>query len=521
MFAGPYPARLVAAACCLLAAAGVALAAEADGAPVAAAYSRWAEPRIASLNDLSIDSLRQRRYGSALRVVRQLATTAAEDSPRGDSPAGAPRRAVIATYDSDGLSVFTRIDVPSTPMPARGFPAVVFLHGWYSNEDAPNFDFAAGPDSQYARVIDAFVAAGFVVFYPGWRGYGTVDGHAAEGGAFLEAWNNASYLMPTFFAIDVLNLLDGLPSVARIDWRDWGFASARAVRLDPASIHLAGHSQGGDVALAVLAVAGEGSRLRTSLASGSIWAGCFAPRFQQVEAYGPMLSTTEAFFSGDGTWTGTARTKDGSVNPNFVFGWPPDWIGTVDPRSPEWTWQAAQWSLPTVADALRRKYAEMYQALNRNVADLGTAGFEVRVDANGKAYVVNDPRVAEAMQRIGGYAYPQYLQEPLALHFSDRDFYSTPAWNEDLNRRVNAAGGHSIAFVYPGNTHGLGKSEHAWFSGPDVQPGFQLMLERDIALFRGRDPVMVGRVVTSSWPDPPKSRPAAARPAQRHEKSEA
>lgn len=432
-----------------------------------AEFERWAQPRIASLRDLSVEALRARRYGAELRIVRQV------DAGR-----------YLAEYRSDGLRVYTRIDLPASPMPPAGYPAVLFLHGWVGNDAAAAFDFGIGADGLYARVIDAFVAAGFAVLYPGWRGYGTVDGRPADGADFLAAWHNASYLAPTFFAIDVLNLLDGLDSLERVDWRDWRTGSAQPVRIDPQRIHIAGHSQGGDVVLTVLAVAGEGSGVRTPIASGSIWAGCFASRFEQLETYGPMESTLEAFLSGDGTWNGTATSADGAVNPDFVFGWPPDWIVTTDRGSPQWTWQRERWSVPTVAEALSRKYAEMYAALNRNVADLGRAGFAIRRDANGRILVEHDPRVADAMARIGGYGYPQYLREPLALHFSDRDFYSPPQWNAALSRSIVAAGGRSTAFLYPGNTHALDRSRQPWFSGPDVQPGFPLMLERDIALFR-------------------------------------
>lgn len=436
---------------------------------------------IPSLDELSIEALRARRYSSELSIVARLAPLAGESTLPAVS-AGT----FIGEYRSDGLRVYTRIDVPSSPAPAQGYPVVVFLHGWSSNDTAAEFNFAQQTESVYRRVIETFVAAGFVAVYPGWRGYGTLNDRRADGAEYLAAWNNASYLAPIYFAVDTLNLLDGLDTLGQVDWRKWGFPSARAVSIDPRRIHIAGHSQGGDVVLTVLAVAGEGSGVRSSIASGSIWAGCFPSRFTQLETYGPMQATVEAFFAGDGTWTGTATGRDGRVNPNFVFGWPPDWIETVDRASPTWTWQVETWSVPTVVEVLRQKYGEMYAILNRNVANLRDARVEVTVDTNGRAVVRHDSRVAEAMGRIGGFDYPQYLTEPLALHYSDQDFYSTPAWNENLSRRINAAGGRSIPYVYPGNTHGLEKSGRSWFSGPDVVPGFTRMLERDVAFFRGQ-----------------------------------
>lgn len=444
-------------------------AAAADGTVRSGSDAGVTSVTIPSLDRLSIEALRARHYASDLRIVARLGSSAS---------------AFLAAYSSDGLRMYTRIDVPAAPAAAQGYPVVIFLHGWLSNDAAAAFDFAQRDESQYKRVIDAFVAAGFVVVYPGWRGYGTVNGKRADGAEFLAAWNNESYLSPVFFAIDTLNLLDGVGTLGEIDWRDWGFPSARAVNIDLRRVHIAGHSQGGDVVLTVLAVAGEGSGVGNAIASGSIWAGCFPSRFVQLETYGPMQATVEAFMSGDGSWTGTATGHNGHVNPNFVFGWPPDWIETVDPASSAWTWQTKTWSVPSVAEVLRRKYSEMYATLNSNVGNLGDARFKMTVDAAGKSKVIHDPRVAEAMRRIGGFDYPQYLTEPLALHFSDQDFYSTPAWNEDLSRRINDAGGRSIAHLYPGNTHGLERSARSWFSAPGVVPGFERMLQRDIAFFR-------------------------------------
>ncbi len=458
---------------------------------VALVASAHAPADIRSLEDLSIETLRARGYSSRLQIVEPLGPPR-DDAKRGQpcgSDAGAHRASLIAEYQSDGSLVYARIDVPASPMPPEGYPVVIFLHGWYSNDDAPDFDFSNCPGTPYADVIDAYAKAGFVVAYPGWRGYGTVQGRPADGIEFLKTWGNASYLSPIFSAVDVLNLLDGMQTLDEVEWKRWRVEPA--VRVDLGSIHLAAHSQGGDVALTALAVAGEGSRVRNPIASASIWAGCFASRFRQLETYGPMDSTLQAFFSGDGTWNSTARGANGLVNADFVFGWPPDWIETVDRKSPAWTWQAEHWSLPSVEAALRRKYAEMYETLNRHVADLGDARFDVSRDATGRTVVTHDQRVEQGMARIGGFGYPQYLREPLILHVSDQDYYSIPAWNEDLVRRIEKAGGQGAVFVYPGNTHGLRKSEHQWFSAAGVVPGFDYMLRRDVALFRAKDPRQV------------------------------
>ncbi|MCH5376015.1 MAG: prolyl oligopeptidase family serine peptidase [Planctomycetes bacterium] len=462
----------------LLAAAGFAvLLAACSGTPARPS------PNIASLSDLSVESLRTRDYRTRIEPVARLTASGNGGArtiagPRNDHE-GTDR--LIVAYDSDGLRVYSRIDVPRAPPTASGYPVLLFVHGWYGREKAPTFDFMTGPDSLYERVIDAYVDAGFVVLSPGLRGHGNVGGIPADGIEFLDAWDNGSYLAPMFYAIDVLNLLAGIPQLEAMDWTSWGIENA--LRIDLEKISITGHSQGVDAVLTALAVSGEGSKLQPKLAAGSSWSGCFASRFEQLSVYGPMLTTLEAFMAGDGRWNGTAVGADGEVNPNFVFGYPPDWIETVDPDSPDWTWQAETWSTPTVGDAIENKLTDMYRAVNRHVADIDGAAFWRETDATGRPVFHHDARIERGMQRIGAYHADKYLSEPLNLHFSDRDFYSLPRWNQDLAQRISSRAGHAHAFEYPGNTHGLTLSEFDWFSAGEVVAGLEYMIERDLALF--------------------------------------
>ena len=426
-----------------------------------------ATTRLQSLQDLSVETLRARRYSSEPEWVANL--PAAEG-------------AALLAYSSDGLRLYSRIDVPVAPAPAEGYPVLIYVHGWVGREAAPQYDFMAGSASRSAPLIEAYVEAGFVVLSPALRGHGTVNGVPAEGIEFLDAWDNASYLSPIFYAIDVLNLVAGIPQLESMGWP--GSMDQPGIRINQDSIHILGHSQGADAALTALAVSGEGSSLSPALTSGSIWSGCFGPRLEQAAIYGPMASSLQAFVSGDGSWTGTATGRDGSINADFVFGFPPDWIATVDIHSPDWTWQADSWSVPTVAMALDDKFSEMYATINAAVADMDDAGFALQQDEQGKTVVLHDPRIIEAMADIGGYDKPQYLTEPIQFHYSDQDYYSPPVWNESLARHINSAGGKAAAFVYPQNNHSLRISQYPWFSHGEVREGFPMMLRRDIALFR-------------------------------------
>jgi pimeloyl-ACP methyl ester carboxylesterase len=424
---------------------------------------------IKSLDDLSINTLRRRSYGSSMSIEAQ--------------PAHHDHDTFIASYRSDGLRVYSRIDVPASPVPEGGFPVVLFVHGWAGIEAAPASNFYLDDDSNYQAMIASYVAAGFVVFTPGWRGHGTVNGVPADGIEFMQAWDNGSYLSPVFFAIDVLNLLDSLST----------FDNAR---LDLENVNVVAHSQGGDVALLALAIAGEGSGVATGISAASIWSGCFPSRFTQLETYAPMQRTPEAFLAGDGTWTGTPTSASGATNPNFVFGYPADWIGT--PHVEEWTWQRDTFSMPTVADVLDLKLGEMYGAINQYVGDIDDAEYELRRSPGSKVEIVHDDRVRAAMSNIDAFFMEQYLTEPLALQHSDRDFYSFSEWNADLCARVNRAGGTCHDFEYAGNTHSLHISENRWFSGDKAVPGFDTAIRRDIALFSGDDPVHTG--TSAEWP---------------------
>jgi hypothetical protein len=186
--------------------------------------------------------------------------------------------------------------------------------------------------------------------------------------------------------------------------------------------------------------------------------------------------------SGDGTWTGNATGKDGRFNPNFVFAWPPDWIGTLDTDSPEWTWQADNWKLETVAESLNTKFSQMYDAVNQNVANINDAAFSIEAEESGKTIVKHDPRITDAMNRISAYNYEEFLTEPIHFHHSDQDYYSIPEWNAGLSARINNAGGNSVDYNYPGNTHSLTVSKHQWFSKKGTIEGLGTMIKRDLDL---------------------------------------
>ena len=433
-----------------------------------------------SLEQLSVEALRKRRFGSVLSIETDLSNSpVAESYAQRFFVAGDARySSFLASYRSDGLRLYTRIDIPAGPQPRDGYPVVVFTHGWVGFEAARDFHFSYTPDSMYAEWIDAYAKAGFVVVTPGYRGHGTVKGVVADGRNSMAAWDNATYVSPILYAIDTLNLIEGLRTAERIAWPR-GSGNGKRIKLNLQRLAIAGHSQGGDVALIVLATAGKGSRLRNRPSYGSIASGTFPARFTQIETYRPMAESSQAFLSGDGTWTGTALAKNGTVNPHFVFGWPSDALPSPDPAAFEGL--RARYPRPTVREAIENGYAEMYQALDRQVGDLKGVKFSVVEDRSPKGYrIVHDPRVAAIMPRLGAFHLSGLIKARISLHFSHRNYYSLPAWNTDLCNRINRAGGDWSTHEYPGNNHGFRLSPSAWFTPAGTEDGYRLVVSRDL-----------------------------------------
>jgi dienelactone hydrolase len=440
---------------------------------------------ISSLDTLSIAALRNRQYESRPSLAKQLSTNdrLSKYAHHYSLDGTAPFHSYIVSYQSDLRMVYARLDIPSTAMPAKGYPVIIFAHGWVGQEKAHNYNFGYDLTSLTGELINEYVDAGFMVITPGYIGHGTVDGVQAGGFEIMQSWDNATYLAPTFYAIDLLNLLEGLSFLNSIDWKKWAGNKRLSPKVNLSAINLTGHSQGGDVALTALAVSGEDSGIKNTFAAASIWSGNIPARFTQLETFAPMATTLQAFVSGDGSWTGTEKGSDNSINPNFIFPWPSDFIGTLDTASPNWTWQSEQWSQPNIESVLRSRYKIMYDRLVAQVVDLEALAISIDTNEKGKLIIKHPPELETKMLAIGGFDAAQFLTEPLLLHYSDRDYYSIPSWNQDLAKRINQQGGKAKTFIYNGNTHGLKRSQYSWFSPDGTADGFPQAIKRDILLF--------------------------------------
>ena len=412
---------------------------------------------LTDINELRTQQLRTRDYGSSLRTIDN---TPAEN-------------VFFLEFESDGLRQFARVDTPNDV--SDMLPIVIFAHGWVGADNAPKYDFSMHGEGMYPRLIAAYREAGFIVITPGYRGHGVIDGQPAQGIEYLHAYDNGSYLSPMLYAIDVLNLTAAINDAGQIQ------SPRGLIQIDTNAIHLVGHSQGGDVALTAAAVTGDNANLSFEYNAVSIWAGCFTNRFLQAEMYGPMGSSLEAFTSGDGSWNGTAVGRGGEVNTNFTFGWPADWIGTVDTQSHQWTWQEDAYS-STRDEAIRARYDQMYAVLKAHRIIGPTVSYSTSVE-NNRTEFHHPAEVRQFMSEMGGYDVPQWLTAPINFNFSDRDYYSIPEWNNDLTRRINQLGGQAFSYEYTGTNHSLEVSSRAWYSPEGTEDGFTQAIERDIQLF--------------------------------------
>lgn len=205
----------------------------------------------------TIDTLRRQAYATSLEFVRHLAP-------------GPGFNARLVSYQSAGLKVYAYVAVPTSPMPSGGYPVLIANHG--THPDPPRYGFtAAGVDSRpgdYYRPIPAlFVAQGFMVVMPDYRGHNVSEGREYARGL----------LASNYYAEDVLALLAALPDLPQADLRN---------------VFMWGHSLGGEVTLKAL--------LATERVRGaSLWSTVGGDIWDQAYHYATRKSDQEPYDSSD------------------------------------------------------------------------------------------------------------------------------------------------------------------------------------------------------------------------------
>lgn len=185
----------------------------------------------------------------------------------------------LAHYSSNGLQINGLLTIPTGDVPAGGFPAIVFLHGYI-----PPASYQT--TTRYEDYVNYLASNGFVVFKIDYRGHGNSEGE--PGGAYF----SADYVIDTLAAVKALQSYD---------------------QVNPDKIGLWGHSMSGNVALRTAVI-------NPSIKAVVIWAGA-------VYSYADF----QAYRLNDNSYVRPTNSSQ-SGRSQRVF----EQVGDVDATSPFW-----------------------------------------------------------------------------------------------------------------------------------------------------------------------------------------
>jgi fermentation-respiration switch protein FrsA (DUF1100 family) len=172
------------------------------------------------LDPMAIDALRAGSYpGSDIVIEKELAQ-------------GSNYHRYYASYQSEGLKIYALLTVPFGDMPAGGWPAIVFNHGYIPPKLYQTTE-------RYIAYVDDLARSGYIVFRIDYRGNGNSEG-VARG-----AYGDPGY------TIDVLNAIASIK---------------RYPQANPQKIGIWGHSMGGFLALRAMVISKD-------IKAGVIWSG--------------------------------------------------------------------------------------------------------------------------------------------------------------------------------------------------------------------------------------------------------
>ncbi|OGO26361.1 MAG: peptidase [Chloroflexi bacterium RBG_16_54_11] len=219
---------------------------------------------------MNILAARQTAYpGSAITVEETLEP-------------GANYSRYIAWYASQGLKIYGFLTIPDGEMPATGWPAIVFNHGYIPPREYRTTE-------RYIAYVDRLARSGYIVFRIDYRGHDRSEGEASG------AYGDPGY------TTDVLNAVSSLQAFPQAD---------------PNRIGMWGHSMGGFLTLRAMVIS-------TQLRAGVVWSGV-------VGSYPDMVCCWRRPTPGVPTRT---------PNPNFRSGWRTRWqeaYGTPDDNPDFW-----------------------------------------------------------------------------------------------------------------------------------------------------------------------------------------
>ena len=218
---------------------------------------------ISTAHPLQIDAMRARDYPGSDIVIEAVLDP------------GSNYSRYYVSYLSDGLKIYALMTVPNGQKPPRGWPVVVFNHGYIP----PNIYRTT---ERYIAYVDQIAQSGYIVFRSDYRGHDRSEGVA--GGV---------YTQPNY-SIDVLNAVASMK---------------RYPDADPNRIGMWGHSMGGYITLRSMVVSQD-------IKAGVIWAGVVAPYPDLFTRWNAGARPTSP---SRGSWVYSLQQSYGSVESNPEF----------------------------------------------------------------------------------------------------------------------------------------------------------------------------------------------------------
>lgn len=211
-----------------------------------------------TLNPMSILGLRARAYPGSDIVIEKVL------------PAVANYHRYYVSYRSDGLKIYALLTIPEGEMPAGGWPAIVFNHGYIPPKEYRTTE-------RYIAHVDRLARSGYVVFRIDYRGNDQSEGKPSG------AYGDPGY------TVDVLN------AVASIK---------RYPQVNPQKIGMWGHSMGGFLTLRAMVISKD-------IKAGVIWSGVvgtYYDLFYNWRRSGPTPTPPPEASSFRSEWVGTHGT---------------------------------------------------------------------------------------------------------------------------------------------------------------------------------------------------------------------
>ena len=218
---------------------------------------------------ISIEGLRNRTYKADLNFEKNVQGAELYNSS-------------LYSFFSDSLKIYTLVNTPKIRIPVKGFSVLIFGHGFHPEPKKYGVSNETGkcwrPGDYYRGIPEAYAEKGFLVLTPDYRGHNISDGFE---------FTKTSYLASSYYAIDILHVIDALTSLKNVNLN---------------SIYFMGHSMGGDVGLKVLLATNK-------IKAASIWAGVSSTIWEQAINYGKWSDENS-----DGINTKSMRRYTSSVD---------------------------------------------------------------------------------------------------------------------------------------------------------------------------------------------------------------